>query len=88
MILLRDLLADDVEERSVWQTYAKKFGARNTLGQVRYFNDHDAATAFARGEISGPEPGRAIPKQKPQRKEPIQKYDVTPVVPYDAEAIH
>ena len=77
--LINELLKKDVEERSIWKTYAGDFGARNTIGQVRYFDDRDAATAFARGTVPGPRLGRPKPKKRAERKEKIQKYDVTPV---------
>lgn len=75
------------EERSVWQTYSRKFGGRNSLGQVRYFKNRDAASKFARGETKGPKIGRPKPKKRPERMEKIQKYDITPVTRYDAEKI-
>lgn len=88
MIRLTDLLETlrDKEERSVWQTYGKKWAGRNTVGQVRYFKDREGATKFARGEIKGPKIGRPKPKQKPERSEKVQKYDVTPPTPQDRES--
>ncbi len=49
MIRLVDLLVElgDKEDRSVWRTYANRYGARNTVGQVRYFADRESAAAFA-----------------------------------------
>lgn len=95
MIRLRDLLEintqaniqSDEEERSVWQSYSKKWAGRNSLGQVRYFKDRDGAVKFARGEIKGPKIGRPTPKKRPKRMEKVQKYDVTPVTRYDPEKI-
>lgn len=91
MISLRDLLLEydplEKEERSVWQTYGRKFGARNTIGQVRYFKTREAAAKFAQGGTKGPHIGRPKPKQRPEKPERVQKYDTTPITPYDAEKI-
>jgi hypothetical protein len=89
MISLIDLLDEvskDVEERSVWRTYANRFGARNTAGQVRYFKDREKASQFARGEIKGPKIGRPTPAKKARPKEKVQTYDTTPLVRKDSEA--
>lgn len=90
MIRLRDILREgdeDKEERSVWRTFANRFGARNTIGQVRYFEDREDAAKFARGEIKGPKVGKP---QKPKNKTPkerIQTYDYTPSVEKDMERV-
>lgn len=80
MISLIELILElnDTEERKVWQTYARRFGARNTIGQTRYFKKKDNATKFARGELKGPKIGRPKPKIKPKHKEGKQKYDTDP----------
>lgn len=80
MISLIELILElnDTEERTIWQTYARKFGARNTVGQTRYFKNKKKATKFARGSTKGPKVGRPEPKEKPERKEDKKKYDVTP----------
>lgn len=72
----------DVEERSIWRTYTRDtgFGARNTLGQVRYFNDRESAVKFASGTVPGPKIGRPKPKKRAERRKKIQKYDVMPVI--------
>jgi hypothetical protein len=97
MILLRELLdeywhgdkpSSEKEERSVWQTYSKKFAGRNSMGQVRYFKDREDAAKFATGAVAAPHVGRPKPKKRAKRKERIQKYDVKPVTPYDPEKIH
>lgn len=72
---------DETEKRTVWRTYSNRFGARNTLNQVRYFKSRDNAAKFARGEIAGPTIGRAIPSKKPQRMKPTQGYDYVPLRP-------
>jgi len=96
MISLRKLLDEywhgdkpsgEKEERSVWRTYSKKWAGRNTIGQVRYFKNQEDAVQFARGGIKGPHVGRPKPKQRPEKPERVQKYDTTPITPYDAEKI-
>lgn len=81
MIKLIDLLyegdeSSDKEDREIWLTDLRKWGARNSLNQVRYFSDREKAIKFARGEIK---PSR--PKvQKAKRHDPmdkVQKYDDT-----------
>lgn len=86
MIRLLDILFEE-EERSVWRTYSGKWAGRNTMGQERYFTTRDGAVSFARGKIKGPHVGRPKLRKRPQHKEKIQKYDVTPVVKQDMEDI-
>lgn len=96
MILLTDLILEinDVEERSVWTTYSggrtsPKYGARNTFGEKRYFNNKDDAVEFSRGLKTTHAMGRqiALHKLKPKRMDRKQKYDVTPVVKKDMEKL-
>ena len=61
----RDTWRVDPEDSSV-----VSYGARNSVGQVRYFKSEEAARKFASGETKGPHPGRPKPKQ---RAKPIQK---------------
>jgi hypothetical protein len=77
MISLLDIL-DEVGSK-VYQTYGLRWMGVNTLGQKRQFKNREDAARFAGGAIPGPHPGRAKPKQKAQKAEPKQKYDVTPV---------
>ena len=83
MIRLVDILLEvditETKKRSIWRTYANRFGARNTLNQVRYFKSREKATQFARGEISGPKVGKPIKAKQKMRVQPIQTYDYTPV---------
>lgn len=87
MIRLLDLLFEkkDVEERSVWRTYFNKWGARNSIGQRRYFDNQEDAAKFARGEIKGHHPGWPEKKLKPEPKVKKQGYDHTPVTKRDME---
>ena len=87
MIRLMNLLFEEreVEERSVWRTYFNKWGARNSIGQKRYFNSEEDATKFARGAIKGHHPGWPEKKEKPEPKQKTQGYDHTPVTKRDME---
>lgn len=78
MISLRELLEITDDERSIWQTYGRRWGARNTTGAIRYFRDRELAVKFARGEIKAPHPGRPIRKKRAEPKEKIQTYDMEP----------
>lgn len=79
MIRLVDLIFEgdeesDEESREIWQTDLRRYGARNTLGQKRYFKNKEDAVNFARGNTKGSRPK----KQKAKRHEPHekkQKYD-------------
>ena len=81
MIKLIDLLyegdeSSDNEDREIWLTDLRKWGARNTLGQVRYFSDREKAVSFARGNTKPSRPK----KQKAKKHDPYdrkQKYDDT-----------
>jgi GNAT superfamily N-acetyltransferase len=61
----RDTWRVDSEDSSV-----VRYGARNSVGQVRYFKSEEAARKFASGETKGPHPGRPKPKQ---RANPVQR---------------
>jgi hypothetical protein len=75
MISLMNLVLEDIYETGqVWITKKRYYGAKNTFGDIRYFMDREDATAFAAGNIEGPEPGRPEPKQHVQHHEPKQKY--------------
>jgi len=89
MIRLVDLLVElgDKEDRSVWRTYANRYGARNTVGQVRYFADRESAAAYARGEVAGPKLGRPKKSKSKEPKERKQTYDYTPSREKDMEKI-
>jgi hypothetical protein len=63
----RDTWRVDSEDSSVLS-----FGARNSIDQVRYFDNEDDARKFASGEIKGPHPGRPPPPQIANRKKPVQ----------------
>lgn len=79
MISLRALVLeagdDPKEERTVWRTFFNNWGARNTIGQRRYFADREDAVKFARGEIKGAHPGRPKRKIKAEPKEKVKRYD-------------
>jgi GNAT superfamily N-acetyltransferase len=65
--------------RSVWRVDSEdssvvSYGARNTAGDVRYFDKEEKARKFAGGQIKGPSPGRPEPKQKAEPKERKQTY--------------
>jgi hypothetical protein len=88
MISLIDLILEkDVEEMSVWRTYSRQWGARNTFGEKRYFKDQEDATNFARGTKTTKKDGKQnkLVKLKAKRMERSKKYDTTPVVKKDAE---
>jgi hypothetical protein len=76
MIYLQELLdlEDIYDKGEVWITKKRYYGAKNTLGDIRYFMDREDAAAFAAGKIEGPEPGRPEPKDHKQHHEPKQKY--------------
>lgn len=89
MIRLKDLLEYENrekeeqpyrDERSTWlvQRDGKRngYGAKNTRGEIRYFEDEDKARKFASGEIEGPHPGRPEPKQKPEKAQAKDKYEI------------
>lgn len=90
MIRLKDLLFEydrednrydeeqpERDERSTWRIEkSKKYGAKNSTGQIRYFDDETNARKFASGEIEGPNPGRPEPKQKPEKALAKDKYDI------------
>jgi hypothetical protein len=75
MISSRALLEQD-EDRAVWQTKHKYWGAKNSVHQIRYFHKREDAVKFARGEIKGPIVGRPEPKEHPHHCEPIQHYSL------------
>ena len=81
MIRLRDLLPeygaghDTKEERTVWRTFYGQWGARNTIGQRRYFDTREDATRFARGELKGPHVGRPKRTLRAEPKEKVRRYD-------------
>jgi hypothetical protein len=67
----RDIWRVDPEDSSVLS-----YGARNSLNQVRYFDNEEDARKFARGEIEGPHSGKPEPKQRatPVEKKQTYKY--------------
>ncbi len=82
MIRLRDILfneavVSDKKSEGVWRVEdSGRFGARNTQGQVRYFWKEKDARDFASGKIKGPTVGRPEPKQKPEKVQAKDKYDI------------
>ena len=80
MISLRLLILDDIK---VWTTKSNVFGARNTEGTTRYFSDREQADKFARGQIKGPHPGRALAKNTYKRKKE-KKVDDKPTIDENA----
>jgi hypothetical protein len=89
MIRLRDLLEYDNrepeeqpnrDERSTWRVERdgkrEGYGAKNSRGDIRYFEDEANARKFAAGEIEGPHPGRPEPKQPPEKAKAKEKYDI------------
>lgn len=87
MIRLRDLLVEYEEddnrfgeeqpnrdERSTWRVNnrVQRFGAKNSRGQIRYFDNEADARKFVSGEIKGPNPGRPEPKEKAQKPDAKQ----------------
>jgi len=88
MIRLRSLLEYDNreeeqpnrDERSTWRVErdGKRagYGAKNSAGQIRYFEDEEHARKFASGEIKGPVKGRPEHKLRKEKPEAKQKYDV------------
>lgn len=89
MIRLRDLLEyenrgeehqPERDSRSTWRVErdGKRlgFGAKNSLGQIRYFDDESKARQFASGEIKGPNTGRPEYPDVPRKPEAKQRYDV------------
>jgi hypothetical protein len=89
MIRLRDLLEYDNREkeeqpnrddRSTWAVSHAgrrgRFGAKNSRGDIRYFDDEATARKFASGEIEGPNPGRPEPKQPPEKIQAKKSYDL------------
>jgi len=71
MVKLLDIL---YPRMTVWITDHEQFGAKNSLGQVRYFEEREDAEKFAQGTISGPKIGRPEPKQHKQHHDSVEKY--------------
>jgi len=65
----RDTWRVDPEDSSV-----VRYGARNTFGKVRYFDDEESARKFASGETPSRQAIRPLPKQGPKRPKPMQSY--------------
>lgn len=89
MIRLRDLLEyenrgeehqPERDSRSTWRIErdGKRlgYGAKNSMGQIRYFKDEDKAREFASGKIKGPNPGRPEEKEIPEKPKAKEKYDI------------
>jgi len=68
------------DERSTWRVErdGKRggYGAKNSRGDIRYFEDEADARKFAAGEIEGPHPGRPEHKQRVIKAKPKDKYDI------------
>jgi hypothetical protein len=63
----RDTWRVDPEDSSV-----VRYGARNTFGKVRYFDDEESARKFASGQIPGRQAKAPLPRRganPPQRKQ-------------------
>jgi len=74
MISLRTLLIEEHDDVSVWQTKHRYWGAKNSIGQRRYFYEKEDATKFAEGDTKGPVIGKPEPKKRPEYEEPKQRY--------------
>jgi hypothetical protein len=83
MIRLLELLFPELhEERSsgeVWRVDPEdssvvSYGARNTFGKVKYFDDEESARKFASGEIPSRQAIRPLPKQRPAAVQRKQTY--------------
>lgn len=68
------------DARSTWRVErdGKRlgFGAKNSIGQIRYFDDEAEARQFASGETKGPNPGRPEHREKPEKAKAKEKYDI------------